>query len=187
MPMAVDDFFERLIAALERAEVAYMVTGSFASSTYGTPRATNDIDVVIAPDAAQLRELLLQFPNDRYYVAEEEAFEALESRSQFNIIDFASAWKADLIFRKDREFSRVEFSRRRLQSVAGTRVYLASAEDIVIAKLEWNKSGESERQIEDAAGIIRQQGIELDRAYVEQWVNALALAPQWRRALAKTE
>jgi hypothetical protein len=162
MPMAVDDFFERLIAALERAEVAYMVTGSFASSTYGTPRATND-------------------------VAEEEAFEALESRSQFNIIDFASAWKADLIFRKDREFSRVEFSRRRLQSVAGTRVYLASAEDIVIAKLEWNKSGESERQIEDAAGIIRQQGIELDRAYVEQWVNALALAPQWRRALAKTE
>jgi hypothetical protein len=181
--VSVDDFFVRLIAALERSEVPYMVTGSYASSAHGTPRATNDIDVVIAPTGDQLRALLLQFPDDRYYADEVDAFEALACRSQFNIIDFASSWKADLIVRKDREFSRLEFSRRRIHSVGDTRVYLTSAEDILIAKLEWNKIGESERQLEDAAGIIRRQGAALDRDYVARWVEDLDLAEPWQKAL----
>jgi hypothetical protein len=185
--MTVDDFFERLIAALGRSEVPYMVTGSYASSAHGTPRATQDIDVVIAPTAEQLKALLQEFPSDRYYVAEEDAREALVSRSQFNIIDFASSWKADLIVRQERDFSKTEFARRRLHSIEGTNLYVASAEDILIAKLEWNKKGESERQIEDAAGIIRRQGSALDLAYVARWVRELELDDQWRRAVAAAE
>lgn len=82
--MDVDDFFERLIAALDRSAMPYMVTGSYASSAHGTPRATNDIDIVIAPTADQLRALLRELPDDRYYADEVDAFEALETRSQFN-------------------------------------------------------------------------------------------------------
>jgi hypothetical protein len=52
--MSIDDFFLRLIAALECADVPYMVTGSYASSAHGEPRASNDIDVVIAPTPEQL-------------------------------------------------------------------------------------------------------------------------------------
>lgn len=37
-----------------------MVTGSYASSARGTPRATNDLDIVIAPTRDQLRALLSQ-------------------------------------------------------------------------------------------------------------------------------
>jgi hypothetical protein len=185
--VSVDDFFARLIAALERSGVPYMVTGSYASSAHGTPRATNDIDIVVAPTIDQLRALLLEFPDDRYYADEIDAFEALKNHSQFNIIDFATSWKADLIVTKDREFSRLEFSRRRMHSIGEARVYLTTAEDILIAKLEWNKMGESERQLEDAAGVIRRQGVALDREYVTRWVEELELDKQWQRALALAE
>ena len=182
--MSVDDFFERLIAALDRSGVPYMVTGSYASSAHGTPRATNDIDIIIAPTPDQLRALLEEFPDDRYYADEIDAFEALETRSQFNIIDFATSWKADLIVTKSRDFSRIEFSRRRLHKVGGTLVYLATAEDILLAKLERHKIGESARQLEDAAGVIRRQGDYLDRDYVERWVEELDLSAEWHKALA---
>jgi hypothetical protein len=183
--MSVDDFFDRLIAAIERAGVPYMLTGSYASAAHGTPRATNDIDIVIAPSPDQLHKLLREFPDDRYYADDIDAFESLARQSQFNVIDFATSWKADLIFRKDREFSRVEFARRGRHEIAGRSVYLVSPEDIVIAKLEWGKMGESERQIEDAAGVIRRQGSALDMAYVEHWVRELQLEDQWRRARNK--
>jgi len=105
--------------------------------------------------------------------------------SGFNIIDFATTWKVDLIFRKNREFSRIEFDRRRSHIIGGVRVQIATAEDILIAKLEWAKLGESERQIEDAAGVIERQGEKLDRAYVEHWVEQLNLRTQWQKALVK--
>lgn len=182
--MSVEDFFGRLIAALERSAVPYMVTGSYASSAHGTPRATNDIDIVIAPTREQLRALLREFPDDRYYADEVDAFEALAQRSQFNIIDFETSWKADLIVAKNRDFSRSEFSRRRVHSIGDARVFLTSAEDILIVKLEWNKMGESARQLEDAAGVIRRQGAALDRDYVMRWIEELGLDEQWRKALA---
>lgn len=163
-----------------------MVTGSFASAAHGRARATYDIDIVIAPTDEQLRALVRQSPEDRYYADEEDAFESMRARSQFNVIDFATTWKADLIFRKDRDFSRVEFDRRRLHTIAGMQVYVATPEDILIAKLEWAKLRASDRQIEDAAGIIHTQGPELDVAYVEKWVRELALETQWQQALARS-
>jgi hypothetical protein len=183
--MTIDDFVARLVIALERAEIPYMLTGSYASSMHGTPRATNDVDVVIAPTKVQLWELMREFPSDRYYSDEDDAFDALERQSLFNVVDFATGWKADLIIRKDRPFSEAEFMRRRPHDIGGAHVYVATAEDILIAKMEWHRMGESERQLDDAAGIIRRQGPSLDRRYVEQWVRELALEEEWRKALER--
>ncbi len=181
--MSVRQFFNRVITELERAEIPYMVTGSLASPAHGRIRASEDFDIVIAPSPAQLRTFVSAFPDDQYHADEYDAFESLKHTLQFNIIDFATTWKADLIFKKNREFSRVEFSRRQAHVIDGVHVYIASAEDILIAKLEWAKIGESERQIEDAAGVIERQGPNLDRAYVEHWVNELDLRKQWEIAL----
>jgi len=159
-----------------------MVTGSYASSVHGTPRASQDIDIVIAPSRFQLLALIQLLPDTEYYVSEEAALDALARRSQFNVVDFATGWKVDFIVAKDRDFSRAEFDRRRLLELDGLRLYFASAEDVLIAKLEWAKLGTSSRQIEDAAGIIALQGNQLDTAYVERWVNALGLQEQWSAA-----
>ncbi|HEX3583673.1 MAG TPA: hypothetical protein VH087_18035, partial [Thermoanaerobaculia bacterium] len=58
----------------------------------------------------------------------------------------------------------------------------ATPEDVVIAKLLWSKLGESERQINDAAGVVRMQSEKLDIPYIETWVDALELGEQWGKA-----
>lgn len=183
--MTAEAFLHRLAAALEAAQIPYMVTGSFASSAHGVVRGTHDIDLVITASAAQLRALVAQFPDDQFYADEVDALEALAHNSQFNIINFVTGWKADLILRKARDFSREEFARRRPHVIHGVRVYVATPEDVLIAKLEWAKLGESARQIEDAAGIIATQGANLDRAYVEKWVRELGLEKQWQLAFER--
>ena len=42
--MTQKDFFSDLIRKIEAAGIPYMVTGSFASSYHGEPRASNDTD-----------------------------------------------------------------------------------------------------------------------------------------------
>ncbi len=116
------------------------------------------------------------------YVRWEDAEAALTKRDQFNVVDFANAWKADLIVRKAREFSLSEFDRREPVEMDGLIFVIARAEDVLISKLEWFKMGESERQLNDAAGIIRVQGDRLDLAYVEHWIASLGLQEQWLRA-----
>lgn len=180
--MTGHDFLRRLVTAFDQVQIPYMVTGSFASSAHGRVRATEDIDVVIAPTAQQVLDLVDEFPAGRFYADKDAALEALRQQSQFNIIDVETAWKADLIIRKTREFSRTEFERRHAYSIDGLRVYLATAEDVLIAKLEWARAAGSERQIEDAAGIIESQGGGLDIAYVERWVRELRLDDEWRKA-----
>lgn len=161
-----------------------MVTGSFASSAHGEPRATNDLDVVIAPTSVQLEELLRRLPESQYYSNIDEARDALRRRSQFNIIDYDGMWKIDLIVKKRRPFSEREFDRRSIIEIAGVRMHTASPEDVLISKLEWAKLGESERQLRDAVGIIRVQRDNLDIDYVERWVAALELEAQWEAALS---
>lgn len=171
-----------VLRALKAAGVPYMVTGSFASSVHGAPRTTQDVDVVIAPSRASLLELIDQFPPTDYYVSREMALEALQAEGLFNVIDLNSGWKIDFILRKSRPFSLEEFARRRPFELLGSTLDIASAEDVVIAKLEWAREGESERQIEDVAGILRTQGTDLDLSYIERWIVELALAEEWSRA-----
>lgn len=179
---SVRDLLFRLVAAVDRAGVPYMVTGSIASSLHGEPRSTHDVDVVIDPVVDSLDRLLAEFPADEYHVSREAATSALQLRTMFNVIDLNTGWKADFIIRKDREFSRVEFERRQLAEVFGLRLYVASPEDVVVVKLEWAKSAESERQIRDASGILRLRQQDIDVPYIESWVEALGIRAQWEHA-----
>ncbi|HEY0142467.1 MAG TPA: DUF6036 family nucleotidyltransferase [Thermoanaerobaculia bacterium] len=178
------DLFERLRTALDAAEVPYMVVGSFASSVHGLPRATRDVDIVIAPTREQLLRLIGQLPDTSYYADREQALDALKYRSQFNIVDFVSGWKVDFIIPRLTEFTESQFDRRRVIEISGVPVYVASPEDVVIAKLAWSKEGGSGRQLEDVASIITAQADHLDRRYIERWVRELKLDPEWRSALA---
>jgi hypothetical protein len=182
--LKIDDFLRRICMALEMNHVLYMVTGSLASSVHGEPRSTNDVDVVIAPTRDQLFSLVQLFKRVGFYVRWEEAEAALRKRDMFNVTDLKNGWKVDLIVKKAREFSVLEFERRGPVEIDGLSFLVTSAEDILIAKLEWFKIGESERQLEDAAGIIRIQGDNLDTVYVEKWVKSLELTEQWLKARA---
>lgn len=177
--MRLEELLARVVSALERVAVPYMLTGSVAGAAHGVPRSTLDLDVVIAPTRAELEALLEQFPGSEYYADKSQAHAALASRGMFNIIDFASGWKVDFIIAADSPYARTALGRRRQLVVAGQKVYVAAPEDVLIAKLDWALRSGSERQLADARGIITTQGDSLDLGYIEEWVGVLGLGKPW--------
>ena len=163
-----------------------MVVGSVASSHHGRPRATHDVDVVIDPTSESLDPLVERLTVAGFYVDRARVREAFAARRQFNVIDVESACKVDLILRKDRPFSVEEFRRRYTAELTeGHRFTLATAEDTVLSKLEWAKrSGQSERQLEDVAGIVDVRP-DLDREYIARWAAALGVDDLWNRVVAR--
>jgi len=180
--MAPEDLFRRISGLLEQAGIPYMLTGSFASSVYGMSRGSADIDFVIAADEGGIRRLVNQLSEKDFYSELNQALEACQQNSMFNVIDHVTGLKIDFIFLKSRDFSQEEFRRRKQAIVWRVPIYIATPEDIVLSKLEWAKLGKSSRQIEDAAGIIKVRADELDISYIEKWVAELGLASEWIRA-----
>lgn len=179
-------FAELLAAALthlERAAIPYMVTGSVASTYHGEARATRDLDIVIDPSPAALDRLVADLVESGFYVDAEAARSALQARSQFNAIG-PDASKIDFIVRRDRPFSLEEFGRRQPADLLGTPGYIATVEDMVVAKLEWAAATDSERQLRDVAGMLAVAGDGVDRKYIVRWVEALGLRAVWRRVSA---
>ena len=160
-----------------------MLTGSFASAHHGSPRSTLDIDIVIAADPENLRTFVKSLPSGEYYADLDAALEAHKRESLFNVIDLATGWKIDLIIRKSRPFSQEEFGRRQMVKVQDLPLFVASPEDMVIAKLEWSKLAQSRRQTEDAAMILRLRWDSLDQVYLEKWIAELDLRQEWRNAI----
>ncbi len=154
-----------------------------ASAYHGAGRATMDIDLVIDPTRKQLEGLVERVLTAGLYVSAAAAREAFEHRSMFNVIDTSSGWKVDLILKKPRPFSELEFERRMPVEYEGRQLRVATVEDVIIAKLEWASLGGSARQIEDVAALLRVQGDAMDHAYLDRWVADLGLDVQRRQAM----
>ena len=178
----------RITRLLDDAGIPYMVVGSLASSFHGEPRQTRDIDLVIDPsDADVLHRFVGRLPPDELYADADAAAEALTRRTSFNVIEAATGWKVDLIVRRDRAFSREELARRIRVRLLDTDIHLATAEDTIIAKLEWAALGESERQLRDVAAILDTQGGELDSEYLQRWIRDMGVEEAWQRAKNLTD
>lgn len=184
--MTQDEFLVRIGQCLDTAGIPFMVTGSHSSSHHGQPRTTNDVDVVIDPTEEQLARFL-DLLGDRYYVSRESAQEALARRSMFNVVDFEDGWKADLIVRKDRPFSVEEFRRRLPRTLLGQSMPIVSAEDVILAKLEWDAITPSQRQIHDALNVAVVQWPTLDRAYLQEWAAVLCVVEKLEDILRKAQ
>lgn len=148
-----------------------MVTGSMASSLYARPRMTRDIDLVVELSLANVEQVITLFQEDCYLDRETIRQEILR-HGMFNIIDNKTIVKADFIVRKDDEYRRMEFSRRRVINVEGLDVCVVSPEDLILSKLAWAKSSESEMQLGDIKQLI-QSVKTLEIAYLTKWAHFL--------------
>jgi hypothetical protein len=182
------DTLRFVVEVLDSHGIAYMVTGSVASSLQGEPRATHDLDVVVAIRAQDASALLSHFKRPQFYLDEHAILEAIETGGMFNAINLEDGDKVDFWMLTDDAFDASRFARRVTVDVFGTSLKVSSPEDTILAKLRWSKlSGGSEKAFIDALRVFEVQAHTLDREYLVEWVEALGVTELWRRLEAEAE
>lgn len=186
--MAQPEAFEAsfpLIHVLEDLHVDYLVAGSLASSYHGTPRSTQDVDLVADLKLAH-GPLLASRLEGRYYVDLDRVLHAIRSRSSFNVIFLKTMFKIDVFVLKDDPLARQEMQRRqRIVISDGERIEIASPEDTVLQKLAWYRKGGgvSSRQWDDLLGVLKVCRKSLDFGYLKRWASHLGVADLLVQAL----
>ncbi len=186
-PLAVAD---RLSASLGEAGIAHHFGGSLASSVYGFFRTTNDLDLVVAVDFADLDRFVETLSAD-FLVDPEPLRDAARLRDCANVFHRQTLIKVDVFFALDRPFAREEMARsvrRQIGSSPPLFASLLSPEDVVLHKLEWYRDGgrTSERQWNDVLGVIKVQADALDRGYLAKWAEEIGVPDLLDRAFRES-
>ena len=184
------DVVLKVVAVFEKSNIAYLIGGSFASSVHGFPRSTHDADLLafISREQADLIAAELQ---SEFYADELAIMRAVRSKRHFNVIHIGSGFKVDVFVAKETEFEKAQFERRELKNIGNDspqEVYVATAEDTILAKLDWYRRGNevSDQQWRDIKGVIKVQGDRLDMEYLNRWARELGVSDLLERALVES-
>lgn len=168
-----------VVKRLESAGVPYMITGSIAANFYTTPRMTRDIDIVIEIGENNIEALFSLFSDD-FYIDKDSIRNAICNKQIFNIIHKEGVVKIDFIIRKDKKYSKIEFSRKRSIVFEELKINITSPEDLILSKLFWAKDTLSEMQIRDVRNLMKTVP-DLDIKYIENWIKELELEAIYRK------
>jgi hypothetical protein len=179
----------QVVQALEAVEAPYFITGSLASAIFGPARSTADVDLVADLRPGQV-EAFRTALGDGFYADIEAIRDAVMRRGSFNLIHRDSMYKVDVFVSRARPFDESRFARRSTIVIAADperRAFVATAEDVVLAKLEWYEAGGrvSERQWRDVLGVLAVQAGRLDLPYLREWATSLGVPALLERAFAE--
>lgn len=168
----------RVAAALEAVGCEYFVGGSVASSLQGEPRATNDIDIVVAMMPHRIQEFAKHLGPD-FEVDKEALRDALLRGSCANIFYLPMVTKIDIFALGGSKYDEVEFNRRRKVRVrtSGEELYVKAPEDTVLRKLLWYREGGevSSKQWRDVVEVLRVSSAEINVEYLRSWAEKLRI------------
>jgi len=168
----------QLARAFDALRIRYLVGGSLASSIYGIPRATQDVDLVADIKLPHI-DALVSALRDEFYVDADMIRDAIMRRASFNVVHLATMFKADVFILRQDSWSREEMARARIEHFdmpeGKVAVTFASPEDTVLHKMIWYKLGNqiSDRQWGDIMGVLKVQGEALDQEYLDRWAPLL--------------
>ena len=177
----------KVIAIFEKLGIRYSIGGSLASSAFGIPRATMDIDIVA--DIKQENVPLLQECLEKEFYADMDMIrEAVRRKSSFNIIHLESLYKVDIFILQEHPFDLQALARRVQKKVSEDNPqepFFSTPEDIILNKLKWYQDGGgvSDRQWNDILGVLKVQGKDLDMPYLSEWAEKLNLSALLARAI----
>ena len=172
----------------ELHKIPYRVVGSMASMAYGEPRLTIDVDIVAEVELQHIPAISVAFPSPDYYVSESATSEAIQRRSQFNVIHIPSGLKVDIIVPHATEFTRNEQSRvRRLYHGDDFSALYAAPEDVILNKLIYFQlsGGVSQKHVRDIGGMLKISPHEIDLDYIRKWAVRLNVVHEWELVLVK--
>ena len=171
------------IKVLDKLSISYYISGSIASSAFGLPRSTMDIDIVAELQSSHISQLKQNLESE-FYIDEDMIKEAIDRLSSFNLIHLETAIKIDVFIHKRSSFQDSTFNRRQKDTLVENdksfEFYFSSPEDIILNKLQWYEKGNrvSERQWLDVLGVIKVQGDSLDKDYLINWAQKLDIYNQ---------
>ena len=177
------DWLFQFLVPLERAGIPHAIVGSVASSVYGEPRATNDVDLLIQLSRADAGRLASAFPADRFYVPPREVIEVELARSHgghLNVLALETMMNADIYPVRPAEAE--WFERRRSLEVGGRKVWFAIPEAVIVHKLRFFREGGGERHLRDIGGMLAVMDAAIDHALIEMAVREMGLALEWEKA-----
>ena len=182
---AARDFLD----ACEGCGIDAIVGGSVASSIWGEPRFTNDVDfmVRISDDGTCLvSELQNRFAAEANAVDEAQSL-ASWPRS-FQAIHEESVFKVYVFLMDDSPFARWETeTAKRLDIFGGVVALVLAPEAIALEKLRWYELSNraSDRQWNDIVKLIETQGEGFGSQEFLRWGRELGLTELAREALAE--
>lgn len=185
--MSPADAFEPLRSALEQAGIRYAIGGSWASTAFGEPRFTNDVDIVVEFTEQKLERFLGNLPST-FYVDAAEALTAIRSGRPFNVIYMPMAFKFDFFPAAAFALGMEELARAIYLADTGlSRVPapFVTPEDVLLAKLHWFRLGGelSGVQWRDIQGIVRGCANTLDRGYLQRGAAKIGVRDLLDKAL----
>lgn len=154
----------------EAIGVDWAIGGSIASTAYGEPRSTNDVDVVAALEHPHVR-LIEKRLGGLFYVDAAMISTAITSHESFNLIDGRTFIKVDVFVPERGPMGLGQLDRRRTLAIGHDRVIkILGPEDIVLQKLRWFELGgrQSERQWRDIVEVLRISGAGMDGSYLNR-------------------
>jgi hypothetical protein len=170
---------------LSELDIRYVLVGSFASSMHGMYRTTADIDIVAEVKPKHIHPLLKALEGG-FYVDDLAVRNAIEGRGSFNAIHFESVFKIDIFIPKGDPFSLSQLERRQPRKISTDSdqiIYVATAEDTILAKLSWYRKGNeiSSTQWSDVVGMIA-TATGLERPYLDEWARKLGVSDLLEKA-----
>jgi hypothetical protein len=171
-PPDFSGFIAGLAERLRARRLPFMLIGGQAVLLHGRPRLTEDIDVTlgIGPEGwTSVREVcdelgLSPLPDDiEQFVRETFVLPARHPGTRIRV---------DFIF-STTPYEREAIRRAVQVTLQGVDVPFATAEDLILHKLFAARP----RDLEDAVGVVRRKGHELDWSYLERWAQEFASVP----------
>ncbi len=168
--------FAGLLAALSgelgRRELPFMVIGGQAVLLHGRPRLTEDIDLTLGSGPEALETVLAACGRQGLEPLPEHVERFVRQTFVLPTHHPESRIRVDFIF-STTPYEHQAIRRAVTVTLAGVPVPFASAEDLLVHKLFAGRP----RDIEDATGVIRRKGDELDWDYVTRWIATFADVP----------
>jgi hypothetical protein len=187
-PMWIQDSVQlaiKLHPIFEELGISYYITGGVAAISYGEPRTTQDLDLVMAISLDVIDRLSDALTEAGFYVPGIDDVKSGRMRT-LQIIEMESISRADLVVAGTDEFERLKFTRRRVIEFEGTALYFASPEDVILNKLRWRQRSGSEKQWRDVLGVLKVQAENLDYGYMRELAEQLGLVDALNQAVTES-
>ncbi len=160
-----------VFVTLDRLGIRYYITGSEALPRYGEPRQTMDVDVVIDVSPTDFSTIARAFEQGSVVTDPIDT----GAHVMASLIPTSALGKVDLILSRDDAWSRSAMERRRRwEHPEYGPVWIASLEDLILAKLAWS-SGTSELQLRDCRNLMVVNRQTIDWKYLERWAASIGM------------